>query len=235
MDSQTLNRLQEVLNYKFKDPELLEIAFTHSSAADERLKSNERLEFLGDSVLNLVICNTLFERFEQYLEGDLTKIKSMLVSRRTCSKVAAELGIQQFLKTGKGMTSSRALAGSISAGLVEAIIAAIYIDGSYDQARDFILRTFGPYIQKADAKHSQGNFKSLLQQHSQQLFDIIPSYQVLDEKGPDHDKCFEVAVVIGSRTYLPAWGNSKKEAEQQAAYNALIELDILTAAKPEPQ
>lgn len=233
MDSQTLNRLQDVLNYKFKDPELLEIAFTHSSAADDRLKSNERLEFLGDSVLNLAICNTLFERFPQYLEGDLTKIKSMLVSRRTCSKVAAELDIQQFLKTGKGMTSSRALAGSISAGLVEAIIAAIYIDGSYEKARDFILRTFGPYIEKADAKHSQGNFKSLLQQHSQQLFDIIPSYQVLDEKGPDHDKCFEVAVVIGTRTYLPAWGNSKKEAEQQAAYNALIELDILTAATPE--
>ncbi len=227
MDEQTLQKLQETLGYKFKNTELPDITFTHSSAADDRLQSNERLEFLGDSVLNLIICRKLFDRFDDYLEGDLTKIKSMLVSRRTCSKIAKELNLQDFLRTGKGMTSSRALAGSISAGLVEAVIAAIYLDGGYEAAEDFVLRAFGDMIDKADAKHSHGNFKSLLQQHCQRVFDTIPAYSVLDEKGPEHDKCFEIGVIVGQRTFLPAWGNSKKEAEQRAAYNALIELDLI--------
>ena len=180
-----------------------------------------------DSVLAIVVCQTLFERFPSYLEGDLTKVKSMLVSRRTCARIAKELGLHKLLKVGKGMTSSRALSGSLAAGLFEAIVAVIYIDGGFEAVRDFVLRTFGSLIEEADAKHVQGNFKSLLQQYVQQRYNTTPVYELLDEKGPDHDKCFESEVVIARRHFPSAWGTNKKEAEQKAAFNALVELGVL--------
>jgi ribonuclease-3 len=182
---------------------------------------------MGDSVLASVICQTLFERFPAYLEGDLTKVKSMLVSRRNCARICKELGLQKYLMVGKGMASSRALSGSLAAGLLEAIIAVIYIDGGFEAARSFVLRTFSSLIDEADAEETQGNFKSLLQQYAQQQFNATPLYELLDEKGPDHDKCFESEVVIGERHFASAWGTNKKEAEQKAAFNALVELGIL--------
>jgi len=212
-----------VVGYQFSDPQLLERAFTHSSSVENRLQSNERQEFLGDAVLALVICRTLFDRFPNYLEGDLTKIKSMLVSRRTCTKVAKELGFVQFLIIGKGMANSSALPASIAAGLLEAVIAAICLDGGFEPACEFILRVFEELIDQADAKQTQGNFKSLLQQH----YGITPHYELLDEKGPDHNKCFEIQAVIADKHYSPAWGTTKKEAEQKAAHNALVELEII--------
>jgi ribonuclease-3 len=227
MDEQTLQQIEQTIGYKFSSRKLLIKAFTHSSAAENRLLSNERLEFLGDTVLAVVICETLFERFPSYLEGDLTKIKSMLVSRRTCARVGGNLGLQKLLKVGKGMASSRALANSLAAGLLEAVIAAIYIDGGFASARDFILKHFGAFIDEADAEQSQGNFKSVLQQWAQQELDATPVYELLDEKGPDHDKCFESAVVIAERHFPSAWGTNKKEAEQKAAYNALLELGVI--------
>ena len=227
MDEQTLQQIEQTIGYKFSNRKLLIKAFTHSSAAENRLLSNERLEFLGDTILAIVICETLFERFPSYLEGDLTKIKSMLVSRRTCARVCGKLALQKLLKVGKGMSSSRALASSLAAGLLEAVIAAIYIDDGFASARDFILKHFGPFIDEADAEQSQGNFKSLLQQWAQQQLDATPVYELLDEKGPDHDKCFESAVVIAERHFPSAWGTNKKEAEQKAAYNALVELGVI--------
>jgi ribonuclease-3 len=177
--------------------------------------------------LSLVICQALFERFPGYLEGDLTKIKSLLVSRNTCAQVAGELGLQEFLKVGKGLASDRALTGSLAAGVLEAFIAAIYIDSGFGAARSVILRTFGPAIDRADEEQAQGNFKSLLQQYAQQQLNTTPVYELLDEKGPDHDKCFESQVVVADRHFPSAWGRSKKEAEQKAAFNALVELGIL--------
>ena len=227
MDEEALQKVEQIVGYQFSNRTLLSKAFTHSSAVDNRLLSNERLEFLGDSVLAVVICQILFERFPGYLEGDLTKIKSMLVSRRTCARVTKQLGLLKFLKVGKGMASSRALSGSLAAGLLEAIIAVIYIDGGSEAARSFILRTFASLIDKADAEQSQGNFKSLLQQYAQQQLNATPVYELLDEKGPDHNKCFESQVVIGERHFLSAWGANRKEAEQKAAFNALVELGIL--------
>jgi len=227
MDKKALQQIEQIIGYNFSSSNLLTKALTHSSAVDNRLLSNERLEFLGDSVLAAVICQTLFERFQDYLEGDLTKIKSMLVSRRTCARVAKQLGLQKFLKVGKGMASSRALSGSLAAGVLEALIAVIYIDGGFDAARSFILKTFDSLIDQADAKQTQGNFKSLLQQYAQQQFNATPAYELLDEKGPDHDKCFESQVVIAERHFPSAWGTNKKEAEQKAAFNALIELGVL--------
>jgi ribonuclease-3 len=227
MDAATLQKVEQIINYEFTDKSLLAKAFTHSSAVDNRLLSNERLEFLGDAVLAVVICQALFERFSGYLEGELTKVKSMLVSRGTCAQITKKLGLQKYLKVGKGMTSSRALSGSLAAGVLEAVIAAIYIDGGLDSARNFILRVFGPTIEQADAEHVQGNFKSLLQQYAQEQFNATPTYVLLDEKGPDHNKCFELEVAIASEHFPSAWGTNKKEAEQKAAYNALVELGVL--------
>ncbi|MHC4109569.1 MAG: ribonuclease III [Planctomycetota bacterium] len=227
MNKEALPKIEQIIGYKFSNRNLLSKALTHSSAADNRLLSNERLEFFGDSILAVVICQVLFERHPGYLEGDLTKMKSMLVSRNTCAQVAGELGLQEFLKIGKGLASDRALSGSLAAGLLEAIIAAIYIDSGFGAARSFILRTFRQVINQADAEQNHGNFKSLLQQYAQQKFNSTPVYELLDEKGPDHDKCFECQVVVADRHFLSAWGRSKKEAEQKAAFNALTDLGIL--------
>jgi ribonuclease-3 len=227
MDEDVLRQIEQIIGYEFTDKNVLIKALTHSSAVDNRLLSNERLEFLGDSVLAVVICQALFDNFTDYLEGDLTKIKSKLVSRETCAQISRKLGLQKFLKVGKGMVSNRALSGSLAAGVMETIIAAINIDGGFEAARDFILKVYGPLIEQADAEQDHGNFKSLLQQYSQEQFNSTPSYILLDEKGPDHNKCFELEVVIDDRRFQSAWGTNKKEAEQKAAFNALVELGVL--------
>ena len=230
MEKETLQQIEQIIGYRFANRNLLSKAFTHSSAVENRFLSNERLEFLGDSVLAVAICRTIFERFPGYLEGDLTKIKSMLVSRRTCADIAKQLGLQKFLKVGKGMTSSRALTGSLAAGLLESVIAAIYLDGGLKAACDFILRNFSPLIDQTNAEQDQGNFKSLLQQYAQQHFNTTPVYELLDEKGPDHNRCFESEVIVAGRHFSSAWGTNKKEAEQKAAFNALIELGLLNGS-----
>ena len=227
MDEETLRRVEQIIGYKFSDSDLLAKALTQSSVASERILSNERLEFLGDAILGLVICQVLFERFAGHMEGDLTKMKSMLVSREICAQISLQLGLQKFLKVGKGMIANRALSGSLAAGLLEAVIGAIYLDGGLDTVRNFILRTFASSIDLAQEEQAQGNYKSLLQQYAQEHFNITPVYVLLDEKGPDHDKCFELGAVLGERHFPSAWGTNKKEAEQKAAFNALVELGVL--------
>ena len=234
MDEDVLRQIEQIIGYEFSDKNLLVKALTHSSAVDNRLMSNERLEFLGDSVLAVVICQALFDSFTDYLEGDLTKIKSKLVSRETCAQISGKLDLQKYLKVGKGMVSNRALSGSLAAGVLETVIAAIHLDGGFEAARDFILRNFGPLVEEADAEQDHGNFKSLLQQYSQEQFNATPSYLLLDEKGPDHNKCFELEVVIEDRHFPSAWGTNKKEAEQKAAFNALVELGVLEKTADEP-
>jgi ribonuclease-3 len=227
MEQEVLQQIEQIVGYRFANRDLLAKAFMHASAVDNRGQSNERLEFLGDSVLALVICRTIFERSPDYLEGDLTKMKSMLVARGTCARLARQLGLHKLLKVGKGMTGSQSLDHSLAAGLFEALIAAIYLDGGLEPAQAFILRQFDSLIQKAGAEQVQGNFKSLLQQHAQQHFNATPVYELLDEKGPDHNKCFEIQAVIKERHFPSAWGTNKKEAEQKAALNALVELGVM--------
>jgi len=227
MDEESLRQVEQIIEHKFTDRQLLVEALTHSSSVENRLLSNERLEFLGDSILAIVICQRLFEQFPNLPEGDLTKLKSLVVSRKSGAKAAKMLGLHKFLEVGKGMSSSKALTGSLAAGLLEAIIAAIYIDSGFEAAEKFILRTFEPLIEYARAEQAQGNYKSLLQQYAQQNLGITPVYELLDEKGPDHDKCFEVQAVVGPQHFHSAWGVNKKEAEQKAAYNALFELGVI--------
>lgn len=227
MDKETVKQIESLIGYRFSDRSILAKALAHASSTEDRIASNERLEFLGDAILDLVICQSLFERFPNYLEGDLTKIKSMLVSRRTCAKLANQLKLHEFLQVAKGMSQSRALKGSLSAAAIESVIAAVYIDGGLESARDFILRIFEPLITIADADEHQENYKSVLQQYAQQHFEVTPIYELLDEKGPAHNKCFETSAIITSRRFKSAWGTNKKEAEQKAAYNALIELGVI--------
>ena len=221
--------VQAVLDYRFKDPALLESALTHASIAESRLASNERLEFLGDAILGLVICEELYDQFPQYLEGEMTRIKSVVVSRETCARVADQLGLVEHLSLGKGIMESANLPASLAACAYEAIVGAIYLDGGPEPARKFILDHMAEEIDRVVAGEHRLNYKSLLQQHAQHALGATPKYEVLDEKGPDHAKAFEVAVVIRGRRYPSAWGPSKKAAEQRAAMEALRVLGRLEA------
>jgi ribonuclease-3 len=212
------------IGYVFKDKSLLQAALTHASGAVHRLGSNERLEFLGDAILGAVVCEVLFHQYPQYLEGDLTKVKSVVVSRSTCARLSADLGLEEFLILGKGMTTHPKIPPSLLADVFESLIAAIHLDGGHEPARQFIERFAGPEIERAVAGEVGGNYKSNLQQLAQREFGLTPVYQLLDEKGPDHSKCFKISAQIGRQRYQPAWGRNKKEAEQRAARNALSEL-----------
>jgi ribonuclease-3 len=227
-----LDACQERLRYRFRDPELLNAAMTHASCADHRRDSNERLEFLGDAVLGLVVCHALFERLPDSMEGDLTKIKSAVVSRRACARVATALGLHDVLQCGQGMEVGDGMPRSLAAAALEAVIAAVYLDGGFDAAREFILTHMAAEIDEASKSEHQFNFKSQLQQYAQRELSLTPSYELLDEKGPDHSKCFEIAASVGHRHFPSAWGPSKKEAEQKAAWLALVKLGVLADEVP---
>ena len=218
----------EVLGYRFKNPALLEEALTHASVADDRLSSNERMEFLGDAILGFVVCEYLHDTYPDLQEGDLTKIKSAVVSRRVCAIISEASNMAEMLNLGKGMAGRSGLPSSVAAAVLESLIAAIYLDGGMDEARTFILRHMVPFIQEAEESAHQQNFKSVLQQYAQKHLPSNPVYVLMDEKGPDHCKCFEVCVEVEGRRSTPAWANSKKEAEQNAALNALQELGLAT-------
>lgn len=228
-----LARCQEALGYTFKDPQLLQAALTHASVANTRLESNERLEFLGDAILGLVVCEELFRVIPHALEGELTKIKSAVVSRRMCARVTRELGLGDLLFLGKGMISRTALPMSLLAAVFESLIAAVYLDSDFETVRAMILRQTKKMMDEMRRSHTHQNFKSQLQQYAQREMDKSPVYDVLDEQGPDHSKCFEVCARLGQQRFPSAWGPSKKEAEQLAAEKALIELGLMAPSEPD--
>lgn len=231
---QSQARAEQLLGHKFNDSQLLSEALTHSSAADTRLRSNERMEFLGDSVLDLVVCEALYYRFPDYFEGELTKVKSAVVSRKTCAIVAREIGLDELLIVGKGVEGRRLIPASLSAGVYESIVAALYLDGGFEVARRFVLETMSRHIDLLAGNLHQHNYKAVLQQHAQQHMDTTPYYELLDEKGPDHSKCFEMCVNVAGRRFAGAWGPSKKQAEQKAALLALHELGMIADEEFEP-
>ncbi|QDS99158.1 ribonuclease III [Adhaeretor mobilis] len=219
-----LDGCQAALGYSFNDLDLLEAALTHASGVVHRLSSNERMEFLGDAILGAVVCERLFHLYPEYSEGELTKVKSVVVSRETCALLSEEMGLDQFLILGKGMASDPQIPKSVLAAVLESLIAAIYLDGGGEPAKDFILRCVDDKIEATVNSEFGGNFKSLLQQHAQREHGVTPVYELLDEKGPDHAKCFQIAAHVSKQQYVPAWGKSKKEAEQRAAQNAICDL-----------
>lgn len=213
-----------ILGYTFVDQELLVTSLTHSSIANTRVNSNERLEFLGDAILGMVICEELYRRFADWMEGELTKVKSVIVSRRVCAEIADQTRLTDLLILGNGLGGRGALPTSLRAAVYEAVIGAMYIDGGLEPTKRFILFTMTPYIDQAAGSSTHENYKSVLQQFAQKHLSGTPQYETLDEQGPDHSKCFEVCVVIAGERFSSAWGPSKKEAEQEAAKRALEEL-----------
>ncbi|MBX3423642.1 MAG: ribonuclease III [Pirellulaceae bacterium] len=224
-DQERLELCQQRIGYRFNDPQLLRSALTHASGVSCRLDSNERLEFLGDSILGFCICEQLFRQHSQYLEGELTQIKSAVVSRRVCARISHTMRLDECLILGRGVPQGLGVPKSLLSDVYEAIIAAIYLDGGMEAARSFILRTMDDELRHAVEGHSSGNYKSALQQLAQRDQGPSPVYRLIDETGPDHSKQFQIAVEIKKRRFSPAWGRTKKEAEQRAAGNALAELE----------
>jgi ribonuclease-3 len=221
---------QAKIGYIFHDIRLLESALTHASGVQHRLSSNERMEFLGDAILGMVVCERLYQQYPEYSEGELTKIKSVVVSRDTCARLSEVLALGEHLLLGKGMAADPTVPRSVLAAAFESLVAAIYLDGGMSAAERFILDNTVPEIEAAVSSEFGGNFKSLLQQLAQREHGVTPNYLLLDEKGPDHSKCFKVAAQISGHRYAAAWGKSKKESEQRAAHNAINQI----RGEPEP-
>ncbi len=218
-----LELCQERIQYRFRDIGLLRAALTHASGAAKRVESNERLEFLGDSILGLVVCENLFRDYPNYLEGELTKIKSIVVSRRVCAKVSRSIGLEDCLIVGKGMIGS-GMPRSLLSDVFESIVAAVYLDSDLATVSGLILRTMNAEIQSAVNGFTGGNYKSMLQHLAQREMGTSPTYSMVAEDGPDHSKLFQMAANVNGRRFAPAWGRNKKDAEQRAAGNALAEL-----------
>jgi len=227
MSEDLLSQAQSAIGHNFDNPKLLERSFTHASVTESRLESNERLEFLGDAVLGLVVSERIFRLYPDMLEGEMTKLKSTVVSRQTCADIARKLGLDELLVLGKGMRNQSEIPQSLAAASLESVIAAVYLDGGFEAAERFILQHTDDLIRQAAECGHQENFKSVLQQYAQRMHSETPTYRVLDEKGPDHAKAFKVGVELSGHKFEPAWGQSKKRAEQLAALNALRHLGIV--------
>jgi ribonuclease-3 len=220
-----LDECQEAIGYRFLKPELLRAALTHTSGANTRAASNERLEFLGDSVLGLITCEQLFLRFPDYQEGDMTKVKSVLVSRKTCARFSQDIGLGDFLFMGKGLSAYGEIPSNMLADVFESLVAAIFLDGGWEVAKEFVLRFIQPELDRVAREAVSSNSKSQLQTVVQRQYGGTPRYYLLDEQGPEHDKCFKVAAQVGEHRFPAAWGRTKKEAELKAAVNALAEIE----------
>ena len=221
--------LQKKLSYGFKNPELIREALTHKSFVNENpdltLRDNERFEFLGDAVLDLAISTYLIKTFPDLQEGELSRLKSMVVSEVSLSKIALEMDLGKYLLLGKGEehTGGRKK-DSLLANTLESIIAAIYLDGGIDQACDFIIKTFSWHIMTLAREGISLDYKTDLQEYCQARGLPLPVYKVLRETGPDHKKTFEIELSINGEVFGMGSGRSKKDAEQKAAKEALKHL-----------
>lgn len=219
-----LEAFQKKVGYSFTDLSLLDLSLTHSSYANESFlkEDNERLEFLGDLVLGLVIGDHLLKQKPSYSEGRLSFIKSYLVSKITLALLGEEIGIGEILLLGKGeRLSGGKKKTSLLADALEALIAAIYRDGGLESANQFILSIFKKEINTVFHQEEVRDYKSLFQEKSQKEYNVIPSYKVTDIEGPDHNKTFSVTVSIGGKMLGKGKGKTKKAAEQAAASVAL--------------
>ena len=214
-------KCESALGYRFNDRSFLIHAITHASIANTRQLSYERLEFLGDSLLGLVVCEYLFHQYPDWLEGDLTKVKSTVVSRKTCAKIGEELEIGECLVVGKGVGSKGKVPMSLLANAFESIVAAVYLDGGMDALKGVLLPLVVPKVQATIEGALEINYKAELQQYSQKRYRLPPAYELVDSRGPDHEKWFKISAKVNKKTFVAAWGKNKKQAEQRAAANAL--------------
>lgn len=216
-------KLQQRIGYPFRRLELLQEALTHRSYGHPH---NERLEFLGDSVIELVVSQLLFKTFPKLREGELSKMRSSLVKEESLAEVARGIELGRHLKLGKGeeATGGREKA-SILAGALEAVVAAVYIDGGFEEAFRVVEGLFRDKIKQMEEAWRDRDYKTQLQEHTQARFKEVPRYSVVAERGPEHSKTFEVVVSVGGKIVGRGFGRSKKEAEQRAAEEALRRLD----------
>jgi ribonuclease-3 len=221
LDDSRVAEIQEALGYRFRNPDLLFQALVHSSARDHALGCNERMEFLGDAILGMIVSRHLFATQPDLEEGDLSKIKSVVVSSASLASVARRLRFSAWIVLGKGVLQKKPLPDSVLANVLEAVIAAVYLDGGLAPAEEFTLRLLSARISAVLEDRYEKNFKSLLQQFTQRELGAIPAYRVVSESGPDHEKQFAVVVEFDRRVYGPGIGGTKKDAEQQAARLAL--------------
>lgn len=224
------------IGIRFRRIELLNLAFSHRSFSNENtedIDNNEKLEFLGDSVLGLVVAEYLFRNLPESREGDLARIKSHVVSEETLFIIARALKVENYILIGKGEEYSGGRGKkAIIADTTEAILGAYYIDSGFDHARELILRLLVPEITKVLEDRHQKDYKTLVQEYVQKKFKTYPKYKVMDRKGPDHNKVFWIEVIIDDKTYGPGKGSNKKEAEQNAA---ALAYEALTKEEPLPK
>lgn len=230
MDKFKLNEVENILNVKFKNPELIKTALTHSSYAKQTrgAKYNERLEFLGDSVLQLTITEYLFTNYKHKTEGELTKIRSLIVCENSLYEVAQNLNLSSFMLMSKGeeLTGGRERV-SIQSDSVEAVIAAIYLDNGLEKAKEFIFENFKDIIKKAINNKIVLDFKTNLQEYLQKDGEVDIKYELAKFEGPPHRRKFFVEVYVENKFMGRGHGFSKKEAEQNCAKEALIKLGVL--------
>ena len=234
--SRPYGRLEQQLGHEFANESLCETALTHKSWLNEAPRStrtdNERLEFLGDAVLNLSVGDMLMRRYPDRSEGDLSKARAVIVSENGLARAAEQLDLGQWIFVGRGEEQGGGRRRpSLLADAFEAIVGAVYLDGGFTAARAVAERLLGPALDASD----QGlrlDYKSRLQERSQALMQQTPQYRVVKQDGPDHDKTFWVAIILAGNELGRAQGKSKKEAEQQAAALALVELDGPDPAPP---
>lgn len=225
-DMRRLEACEGRVGYRFENPDLLLQALTHSSIKTIDQPCNERMEFLGDSILGLIITEFLFNFFGDRTEGELTQIKSVVVSTNALAAESLRLELDMAFQVGKGVTNRKELPPSLLANVFEAVVGAIYLDGGLEVARDFCLRNLYHQIVAVNQNRHPLNYKSLLQQHLQKHDGKTPTYKVIDESGPDHSKVFTVQAMVGRRTLGVGQGSNKKEAEQSAAEDSLTLLEV---------
>lgn len=222
-------KIESKLGFVFKNKELLALAFIHCSFVNENrdiTEHNERLEFLGDSVLGLITSEYLYKQLPSHPEGELSYLRSRLVEAASCVTYVQKLDIEKYLALGKGerINSGRGRE-SILADLFEALIGAIYLDSGLEAVKQFIFTNFQQEIE-AILKTPLSNWKAILQDYCQKKYQKPPTYQVLQEEGPDHSKVFKISVFINDQDIGTGFGPSKKEAQQAAAKNALEKIGI---------
>ena len=226
-----LKQFQKKLRYKFRRIHYLRQALVHSSYVNERpqlgLTSNETLEFLGDAVLGLVITEYLYKHFPEFSEGKLSILKSMLVSEPTLAEIARHLDIGEYIFLGKGEDRDAArMRASLLSNALEALIAAIYLDGRFKETKKFILRIYVLKFKDIPKVELSGSYKNRLQQYTQTELGCMPVYGVISEKGPSHRKTYEISVSFQGEIWGYGKGTSKKRAEQEAAKNAITKLGL---------
>ncbi len=226
-DTSEFKAFSQILKHKFKDINILQNALIHRSYANERqgrgIESNERMEFLGDAVLSAVVSHMLITKFPDMDEGGLSKLRARLVNESTLSNIARELSIGQYILIGRGeeITGGREKP-SILADAYEAVIAAIYLDSGFNKTFKFVASRFEKLLDEFPASEISRDYKTEFQEYVQDIFKTSPKYCLVKESGPEHDKIFEVKVLIKGEDFGKGIGRSKKEAEQNAAKGAIL-------------